>query len=99
MKTIPYGSSYLRLLRQARAGRALYVALVKTARHHAADAEEIAEAVYWFASEWYIGQRDPLYAVLSVCPFRPGCLARGPQSVVSSAIYDALITVARRHGY
>jgi hypothetical protein len=57
------------------------------------DRFDILQAHYWFCSDWYDGQRDPLYARLCriLKHFTPGCLSRGPDSENAQAIYDNLV--------
>lgn len=52
---------------------------------------EIAEATYWFASDYHGGQNSNLYAALSSNPFRPGPLASGPAEGLASMFYDTLV--------
>lgn len=40
---------------------------------------DIAEAIYWFASDWHSGQMSNLYSALLHCGHRPGPLATGPE--------------------
>jgi hypothetical protein len=34
-------------------------------------------AIYWYASDWYDGDADPLYRVLCESRYRPSCLTSG----------------------
>lgn len=40
---------------------------------------DIAEAIYWFASNYHGGQWSNLYSSLSTSEYRPGPCTRGPE--------------------
>jgi hypothetical protein len=55
---------------------------------------DIAEAVYWIGHDFHGGQWCPLYAALCATEFRPGMLARGPETgSVAEMIYQQLATL------
>lgn len=39
---------------------------------------DVAEAIYWTASQFYDGQGDPLYSALCATEYEPGTCSRGP---------------------
>lgn len=41
-----------------------------------ADDGDLAEAIYWFASDYHGGQWSNLYSALCTSPFRPGPIAK-----------------------
>jgi len=54
------------------------------------DTFDIEEAIYWFANDWHDGQLSNLYSALSTSKFKPGPIARSPQSTMSQIAYDEL---------
>ena len=54
------------------------------------DAFDRAEAIYWFAHNYYGDQGTNLYSVLSTSDFSPGPIARGP-SESAAILYDELV--------
>lgn len=40
---------------------------------------DIEAAIYWFSDNWHGGQWSNLYSALSMSPYRPGPLCRGPE--------------------
>jgi hypothetical protein len=53
------------------------------------------EALYWFASDYHGGQWSNLYAALCASPFKPGPIAKGPQSFEADRLCSEL---AREYG-
>jgi hypothetical protein len=49
------------------------------------------EAIYWFANDYHGGQGSGLYRALCASAYRPGPLARSPQSDYAFHMYDALV--------
>ena len=90
MKTLNYGSEYLRLLRAN--STELFAALKQCVAGYLCDLDEgdLAEGVYWFCVNWHSGQRCDLYASHCVNPFRPGRSSSGPESEGSRDVYAAL---------
>ena len=96
MKILTYGAAYLRYLLQAHGGRELFAIVKRIGRQSEDSAAAIAEGVYWFCVEWYDGQRDPLYSAMCSNPFRPGCLACGPEDDTAAILYEELSDKARQ---
>ena len=88
MKTLNYGSEYLRLLRAN--STELFAALKQCVAGCYADEGDLAEGVYWFCVNWNSGQWCDLYASHCANPFRPSILSSGPESEVSRDVYAAL---------
>ncbi|MBK6942476.1 MAG: hypothetical protein IPH13_20055 [Planctomycetes bacterium] len=55
-----------------------------------ATAFDLAQALYWYASDWHGGQWHQLYSVLGVLHYRPGNSENGPEDGTAQDIYDAL---------
>lgn len=53
---------------------------------------DAAQGLYWFCSDNYSGQGDPLYSVLSRLEYRPGVRETGPQlHSEAEGVYEALL--------
>lgn len=53
---------------------------------------DAAQGLYWFCSDNYAGQGDPLYSVLSRLEYRPGARETGPRlHSEAEAVYEALL--------
>lgn len=57
---------------------------------HADDSFDIAESIYWFASDHHGGQWSNLYSVLSCSDYNPGPCTRGPGESAQH-LYDLLV--------
>ena len=60
-----------------------------------ADEFDREQAIYWFASDYHGGQWSNLYAALCASPFKPGPIAKGPQSFEADRLCSEL---AREYG-
>jgi hypothetical protein len=61
----------------------------------------IEAAIYWFASDWYDGQADPLYSVLCQSRYKPSCLCRGVENEdddLARDMYDYLQSFVNNRG-
>jgi hypothetical protein len=52
---------------------------------------DIAEATYWFATNWHGGQWSNLYSALCTSLFQPGPISNGPEpESLAAYAYEAL---------
>ena len=89
MKTLEYGSEYIKHLRIENTD------FIGALRDSATDEGDMAEGIYWFCADWHGGQSSALYACLSCNPFSPGPLSNGPDSDGAKDVYSALETIVK----
>ena len=51
---------------------------------------DIAQGLYWFATDWHGGQNSQLYSLLSTLGYSPGAMENGPEEGEAKDIYDYL---------